>query len=108
MSFRDLGDLLEHETVTASRLAELLGTTRAGVGKTLAKLERRGLITRTPSPSDRRAAVIAMTPSGCSVIDELFPRELAAHGELLAGLGRDRVLRALERLAAVMEERLER
>lgn len=97
------------EPITASHLAELLGMTRAGVSKTLAKLERRGLITRTPSASDRRAAVIAMTPSGCSIIDELFPRELATHGALLAGLGRDRhrVLRALERLATAMEEQLD-
>ncbi len=97
------------EPITASRLADLLGMTRAGVSKTLAKLERRGLIARTPSPSDRRAAVIALTSSGCHVIDELFPRELAAHSALLAGLGRDRerVLRSLERLATAMEEQLD-
>jgi DNA-binding MarR family transcriptional regulator len=91
--------------VIARRLAEQLSLSRAGVSKTLAKLERRGLVTRRPNPADRRSALVTITPVGAQAIDELFPRQLATEAELLAGLGGDRawVLKALGRLVTVME-----
>ncbi|OQR62955.1 MarR family transcriptional regulator [Streptomyces maremycinicus] len=98
---------LRHATdpVIARSLAERLGLSRAGISKTLAKLERRGFITRTPNPADRRAALIAITESGAQAVDDLFPRQLAAEVDLLAGLGKDRewVVGALERLVEAME-----
>lgn len=100
---------LRHATdpVIARSLAERLGLSRAGVSKTLAKLERRGFIARTPNPADRRAALVTATPAGARAVDELFPRQLAAEVDLLAGLGEDRewVLKALGRLVEVMEKR---
>ena len=55
--------------------------------------------------ADRRAALVTITPAGAEAIDALFPRQLAAEVELLAGLGEDRdwVLRALGRLVEAME-----
>ncbi|WP_327185532.1 MarR family winged helix-turn-helix transcriptional regulator [Streptomyces sp. NBC_01334] len=93
------------EPVIARSLAERLGLSRAGVSKTLAKLEKRGFITRTPNPADRRAALLTITESGAKAVDDLFPRQLAAEVDLLAGLGDDRdwVLRALGRLVESME-----
>ncbi|MFI5782298.1 MarR family winged helix-turn-helix transcriptional regulator [Nocardia sp. NPDC051570] len=96
-------------TLTAIRLAEHLNMTRAGVSKTLTKLERRGLLSRHPNPADRRSALLRLTPEGIRLIDDVFPRELHAHGELFTGLGRNRthVLDALELLARSMESGLE-
>lgn len=96
------------EAVTAIRLAELLSMSRAGVSKTLAKLERKGMISRTTNPADRRSALIALSDEGTSAVDGMFPRELEAHARLLAGLGRDRnkVLAALTHLAATLESQL--
>ncbi|MEU6256892.1 MarR family transcriptional regulator [Streptomyces sp. NPDC047043] len=105
----DLLILLRHATdpVIARRLAERLGLSRAGVSKTLAKLENRGFITRIPNPADRRAALVTITETGAEAVDQLFPRQLAAEVELLAGLGEDRewVLKALGRLVEAMESR---
>ncbi|MDI9918879.1 MarR family transcriptional regulator [Rhodococcus sp. IEGM 1379] len=97
------------EQVTAIRLAELLSMSRAGVSKALAKLEKRDLIARVQNPSDRRSALILMTESGKAAIDQIFPRELDAHGKLFSGLGEARadILDALDRLAEVMESGLE-
>ncbi|MFF3934998.1 MarR family winged helix-turn-helix transcriptional regulator [Streptomyces phaeofaciens] len=91
--------------VIARGLADRLGLSRAGVSKALAKLERRGFVSRSPNPADRRAALVTITPAGAEAIDALFPRQLAAEVELLAGLGEDRdwVLRALGRLVEAME-----
>lgn len=93
--------------LTAIRLAEHLGMSRAGVGKTLTKLERRGLLTRTQNPTDRRSTLIRLTPAGVGLIDEVFPRELEAHAQLLADLDRDRaaVLQSLDRFARSLEAR---
>ncbi|MUL82807.1 MULTISPECIES: MarR family winged helix-turn-helix transcriptional regulator [unclassified Mycolicibacterium] len=97
-------------SVTAIRLAELLGMSRAGVSKTLAKLQTRGMISRTPNPDDRRSALITLSNKGIHAVDDMFPRELEAHGALLAGLGRQRqnVLDALSQLAQTMESQLQR
>jgi DNA-binding MarR family transcriptional regulator len=98
---------LRHATgpVIARGLAERLGLSRAGVSKALSKLERRGFITRTPNPADRRAALVTITEAGARAVDDLFPRQLAAEVDLLAGLGDDRewVRKALGRLVEVME-----
>ncbi|MCI3270723.1 MULTISPECIES: MarR family winged helix-turn-helix transcriptional regulator [Streptomyces] len=95
------------DPVIARSLAERLGMSRAGVSKTLAKLEKRGFIARTPNPADRRAALVTITEPGAKAVDELFPRQLAAEADLLAGLGEDRewVLKALGRLVEAMESR---
>ncbi|MGW6702022.1 MarR family winged helix-turn-helix transcriptional regulator [Nocardia sp. NPDC055049] len=96
--------------LTAIRLAEHLGMSRAGVGKTLTKLERRGLITRTQNPTDRRSTLIRLTPAGVGLIDEVFPRELEAHAQLLTDLDRNRVavLQSLDRFARGLEARSNR
>lgn len=61
------------EPVTAARLAELLGMTRAGVSKTLGKLERRGFLQRVPSAEDRRSASITLTDQGGASWMMYFP-----------------------------------
>jgi DNA-binding MarR family transcriptional regulator len=96
------------EPMIARRIAERLSMSRAGVSKTLAKLERRGFITRTPSPADRRSALVRITEAGARAIDDLFPRQLAVEVELISALGEDRewVLKALGRLVEVLESRV--
>ncbi|MFD3459392.1 MarR family winged helix-turn-helix transcriptional regulator [Nocardia fluminea] len=99
-----------HPLLTAIRLAEHLGMSRAGVGKTLTKLERRGLITRTQNPTDRRSTLISLTPAGIDLIDKVFPRELDAHAHLLTELHQERatVLQSLDHLARTLEARSSR
>ncbi|MFF5520149.1 MarR family winged helix-turn-helix transcriptional regulator [Streptomyces coeruleorubidus] len=96
--------------VIARRFAETLGCSRAAVSKTLAKLEKRGFVERRPSPADRRAALVTVTPAGCEAIDEMFPRQLAVEVELLEGLGgdRDRVVDALNLLEQVLQQKAKR
>lgn len=96
--------------VIARRLAETLGCSRAAVSKTLAKLEKRGFVERRPSPADRRAALVTVTPAGCDAIDTMFPRQLAAEADLIDGLGadRDRVVEALNLLEEALQQRVVR
>ncbi|NDZ80868.1 MarR family transcriptional regulator [Streptomyces sp. SID10853] len=94
--------------VIARRIAEHHGLSRAAVSKTLAKLDRRGFITRTPSAADKRVALITVTPEGKKAVDALFPHQLKVESVLLSALGDDqpKVLEALSLLVRSMESRL--
>lgn len=96
------------EPVIARRLAERMRYSRAGMSKTLAKLEKGGFIERRPNPADRRAALVTITASGEEAVDTMFPRQLAVEAELLTGLGadRERVVDALNLLTRVLTEGL--
>jgi DNA-binding MarR family transcriptional regulator len=50
-------------------LAEAIGADKTRIIEVLADLEARGLITRTPDPSDRRVRLLALTPEGQRVRD---------------------------------------
>lgn len=91
----------EEAGTTAIRLAERLSMSRAGVSKTLSRLEARGIISREKSPNDKRSARVRLTDYGERVVENLFPRELHSHAAVLAHLGaeRERVTTALELLA---------
>ncbi len=60
----------EHQDrgVIARELAEMSGTTPASVASLLQGLEDRGLITRSPSPSDSRVKLITVTEEGSGLV----------------------------------------
>jgi DNA-binding MarR family transcriptional regulator len=60
--------------------------TSSGTTKRLDHLERAGLIERTPDPADRRGVLIALTPKGREVIDEVTEAHLANERRLLGAL----------------------
>src|SRR5882757_10217843 len=92
----------------ARHLAEQMRHSRAAISKTLTRLETRGLVRREPSPKDRRAALIRLTPEGEAIVDKLFPRQLAREAELLDDLGedRERVVEALNLLAEILSRQV--
>jgi DNA-binding MarR family transcriptional regulator len=53
---------------SAAALATLEQISPQSMGATLAKLESRGLISRTPDPGDGRRAVISISPSGLAAL----------------------------------------
>jgi DNA-binding MarR family transcriptional regulator len=70
--------------------ASLMLTTGGMTGR-LDRLERRGLVARSPDPSDRRGLVISLTEEGRAVVDEAVGAGLAVQREVLERLpARDR------------------
>jgi len=53
----------------ATDLAKMLYVSHAVLSTRVAKLERKGLLTRIPSATDRRAYELKLTPAGLKVID---------------------------------------
>jgi DNA-binding MarR family transcriptional regulator len=102
-----LQPLRDADELTVGVLAEGAGVAAPTATRMLDCLERDGHVTRRHSENDRRAVLIALTPSGRDAVD-------AAHAEVSAW--RRRVFEALEpaereqaaalltRLSRVMEE----
>ena len=79
----------------------MLMLTSSGTTKRLDRLERAGLIARTPDPSDRRGVVITLTDAGHELIDKVTEAHLDNERELIAALGeaeRDRLAALLRKL----------
>jgi len=66
-----LGILHDHGPMTPSDLGERLIVTRATVTGVLDSLEQRGFVRRSANPVDRRSLVVAITPAGLTVVQEL-------------------------------------
>ena len=60
-----------HDQITLSAAVGVDRTTGADVIK---RLQRRGLLTRVPSPFDRRAKVVQITDAGRELVYDMYPR----------------------------------
>lgn len=66
-----LGVLRDRGAMSPSELGERLIVTRATVTGLLDSLQRRGFVTRSPNPADRRSLVVEITPDGLVVLQQL-------------------------------------
>lgn len=78
-------------------IAEYFGITRGTVSQTLAVLERRGLVAKTPDPRHGKRVHLGLTPAGEAVLNGSWPERIEqALNELPFGAaGLDDVLRRL-------------
>jgi DNA-binding MarR family transcriptional regulator len=72
--------------LTPTELATTTMVTSGAVTKRVDRLEAQGYVSRTVSAGDARSRVIALTPAGRSLIDDLFPKHVENERRLLAGL----------------------
>ena len=66
-----LGILRDNGPMSPSELGERLIVTRATVTGLLDSLERRGLVSRSAHPTDRRSLVVEITPNGRTVLQQV-------------------------------------
>ena len=85
--------LQEHGRTPQSEIVYFLGRDRSTVTNTLQAMERAGLITRTPSQTDKRSMVVSLTSKGrrlCPRIREIWSElERMTFGGLTAQQGDD-------------------
>jgi DNA-binding MarR family transcriptional regulator len=74
-----------HE-LTPTELAKHRMMTSGGMTAALDRLERKGLVTRVPNPSDRRGSLVRLTDVGRDVIDEAMTQHVLTEQRLVAGL----------------------
>jgi len=91
-------------------MSELAGRTNASLSRlshVISKLERRGLVERTPSPQSRRVTLVRLTDAGWEVLVAAAPGHVETVRQLVFDdLCREDVL-ALQRIAGHIVERIE-
>jgi DNA-binding MarR family transcriptional regulator len=88
-------------SASVSALAEASLTSRSAVSKAVDALVRRGLVTRSQDPNDRRNVPLALTDEGQRVMDAIFTEAeawLSTHFERLSPKELETLLQGMESL----------
>ncbi len=72
-----------HGSLTMTELADGVVYSRSGLTYQAGLLEKAGLITRSPSPDDDRATLVAVTDEGRAVVDRVLPGHVEVVRHLL-------------------------
>ena len=78
----------ERDGLTQQALVRRASSDANTVRAMLVLLERRGLVSRSPHPSDGRARAVALTPQGRRTFDRVWADSEAFRAGLLAAVGR--------------------
>ena len=89
------------EPLSQSELADRLGVEPATMVAMVDRLMKAGLVTRVPSPTDRRVKRVVLTAPGNDLYERLTAEAATFRQQLLLGLPRDRLLTATEVLESL-------
>ncbi len=98
---RILFEIANHDDLSASDLSRELGLDPGYLSRILAGLERRYLIEKTPSESDARRRLLALTPEGRDAFSLLDVRSREEVGEMLGELSEEEQRRLLEAMRTI-------
>jgi DNA-binding MarR family transcriptional regulator len=104
LRFND-GVVIQHVVagpLSITTLAERMGVTQQAASKTVADLERRGLLTRRPAPDDGRTKNLALTEHAEHAVEQTRRHRATLEAELAAEFGAERVADARDLLAAIL------
>ncbi|MFO1072635.1 MAG: MarR family transcriptional regulator [Geminicoccaceae bacterium] len=105
--WRVMAVLGQHRLLSAGEVAARTRMDKAKVSRTIAVMERKGLLHRTIEPRDLRMVRLELTPEGQGVYREIAAMALDWERDLLAGL-RPAALAGLESAISDLQERLDR
>jgi DNA-binding MarR family transcriptional regulator len=99
---RELG---RADVLSVGELARRVSLSQGTVTGVLDRLEKRGLVERSRSDSDRRRVLVRLTEAGFSVLGEapsLLQDEFVARFQMLAAWEQTLILSSLQRVASMM------
>jgi MarR family 2-MHQ and catechol resistance regulon transcriptional repressor len=111
MGLSDFGtlELLLHKgPQRVNEIGRRIELTSGSITTAVDRMEKRGLVRRTPDPLDRRASVVELTPEGKALIEHAFREHKAAMdraAEALSASERRTLVRLLKKLGLSAEER---
>lgn len=97
-------------TLRPTELYQSLMISSGGLTDRLNRLAKAGLITRPPSPDDKRSLLVQLTDEGVARVEAAFRQDMALEARLLAGLGdadRRTLAELLRKLAHAMQAAVE-
>ena len=93
--------------IRAAELAQKLRLDKSYISRIIRSFEKRGLITRTQSPTDGRTFALALTPAGKAASNALLAAVHQNISRLLAPLSeesQEEVAQAMERIMEIFEK----
>jgi DNA-binding MarR family transcriptional regulator len=84
--WRVIATLGQFGTVTAKAVGDHSHMHKTKVSRAVMELEKRGYVTRTPNPQDKREAFLALTATGVAIYREIVPLALGYQKALLQTL----------------------
>lgn len=103
---RHIGELAPDAAVSQAELARATQSDPALTGRSIEALVERGLVVRSPSPTDRRAYVVALTPAGRKLRERVRALRTRLATRVVAALD-EQDLDDFERIAAKLLAALE-
>lgn len=103
----NLIDLSKSETVTVSKLAEVMDSSRQNTAKMLEGMEKEGLVTVKQSKSDKRTRIVSITPHGLTITKESEISSQDFLGEVFDEISEEE-LKTASKVTLKMIENLER
>jgi DNA-binding MarR family transcriptional regulator len=98
--------ILPHIDLDGTRItviAERAGLTKQGAGHVIDDLERQGLVTRTPDPTDKRAALVQFTDAGWNYLRAAHDLKIEIESEYARLLGPDAFETFCSNLARILD-----
>jgi len=104
--WRIVAALAGQGAMKTTRIMENSTLDKMRVSRAMARLERDGLVGRTPDPEDGRAWLVKLLPAGNSLYRKIVPMVLAREAFLLEALSEEEKV-VLERAMSKVHERAE-
>ncbi|MFF8476159.1 MULTISPECIES: MarR family winged helix-turn-helix transcriptional regulator [unclassified Streptomyces] len=101
--FSILQKLSRHEQITISSLAEMIAMDRTTLASNLKPLAREGLVIVEPSPTDRRARIVTLTPDGLARMTAALPYWRTVQSEFEESFGGEKAARLRAALEDVLD-----
>lgn len=102
--FRALHVAIHGEPPRLSEIAERLRIAPRSATEVIDSLEAKGLVRRTPSPTDRRAILVEPTEAGRTLAEEVEHKRSEVGALMVAPLSEDDHTRLRELLTRILEE----
>ncbi|MCE8042897.1 MarR family transcriptional regulator [Billgrantia desiderata SP1] len=86
-----------------TQLFETLMISSGGMTSRLDRLEKAGLIVRSPNPEDRRGTLVSLTDKGLALMERMIPEHVDNEAKMLAALSREEQETLSELLGKLLE-----
>lgn len=86
-----------------TQLFETLMISSGGMTSRLDRLEKAGLIVRSPNPEDRRGTLVSLTDKGLALMERMIPEHVENEAKMLAALSREEQETLSELLGKLLE-----
>lgn len=86
-----------------TQLFETLMISSGGMTSRLDRLEKAGLIRRSPNPEDRRGTLVSLTEEGLALMNRMVPRHVENEARMVAALSRQEQKTLSELLGKLLE-----